>query len=120
MVKAEDLTRRRFDELVSGKLTFDEIAEQYGAETAINVGIAKDPDNPEITAETFKRARTAIDVHPQLVAESLLRLRKQEGLTKWRVSIEMDIDLLAHFMEGGPGWRERINAALRSAITPSS
>ncbi|MCB4770474.1 BrnA antitoxin family protein [Ancylobacter sp. Lp-2] len=31
------------------------------------------------------------------------------------VSIRLDHDLLAHYQEEGPGWQERINAALRKA-----
>ncbi len=34
---------------------------------------------------------------------------------KEMVSIRLDSDLLAHFQEEGPGWQERINAALRRA-----
>ena len=117
---AVDLTARRFDELVTSKLTFAEIAAQYDEETAINVGIARDPDNPEWTAEMFKRARPAIEVHPHLVAQSLRRRHKQEGLSKREVSVELDIDLLAHFLEGGPGWQERLNDALRQAVKASS
>jgi len=29
------------------------------------------------------------------------------------VSLRIDKDVLEHFQEGGPGWQERINAALR-------
>lgn len=29
------------------------------------------------------------------------------------VSLRIDSDVLAHFQEDGPGWQERINAALR-------
>jgi uncharacterized protein (DUF4415 family) len=29
------------------------------------------------------------------------------------VSLRIDRDVLEHFQEGGPGWQERINAALR-------
>ena len=118
-MKDADLTALRFDELVASKLTFAEIAAQYDEEIAINVGIARDPDNPEMTAEMFKRAQPAIEVHPHLVAQSLRRRHKQEGLSKWEVSIELDIDLLAHFLEGGPGWQQRLNDALRQAITAS-
>ena len=119
-MKNADLTARRFDELVASKLTFAEIAAQYDEETAINVGIARDPDNPEWTAEMFKRARPAIEVHPHLVAHSLRRKHKEEGLSKREVSIELDIDLLAHFLEGGPGWQERLNDALRHTVTASA
>ena len=88
-------------------------------DAAIKAAIAADPDTEEVTAEMFKRARPAIEVHPHLVAQSLRRRHKQEGLSKWEVSIELDIDLLAHFLESGPGWQERINDALRQAVTES-
>ena len=120
MTKNADLTAKSFDALVASALTFDEIAAQYDEETAINIGIARDPDNPEWTAETFARARPAIEVHPYLVAQSLRRRHKQEGLDKWEVSVELDIDLLAHFLEGGPGWQGRINDALRQAVKASA
>ena len=29
------------------------------------------------------------------------------------VSLRIDQDVLEHFQEGGPGWQDRINAALR-------
>lgn len=31
------------------------------------------------------------------------------------VSLRIDQDVLTHFQEGGPGWQERINDALRKA-----
>ncbi|AWB20476.1 hypothetical protein DA075_05595 [Methylobacterium currus] len=31
------------------------------------------------------------------------------------VSLRLDRDVLDHFQENGPGWQERINAALRKA-----
>ena len=31
------------------------------------------------------------------------------------VSLRIDRDVLDHFQQGGPGWQERINAALRTA-----
>ena len=36
-------------------------------------------------------------------------------VAKELVSIKLDSDLLEHFQEDGPGWQERINAALRRA-----
>jgi len=32
------------------------------------------------------------------------------------VSLRIDRDVLDHFQEGGPGWQDRINEALRKAI----
>jgi uncharacterized protein (DUF4415 family) len=34
---------------------------------------------------------------------------------KETVSLRIDRDVLDYFQEGGPGWQERINAALRKA-----
>ena len=34
---------------------------------------------------------------------------------KEMVTLRIDRDVLAHFQEDGPGWQERINAALRTA-----
>ena len=31
------------------------------------------------------------------------------------VSLRIDVDVLAHFQEDGPGWQERVNQALRRA-----
>jgi uncharacterized protein (DUF4415 family) len=31
------------------------------------------------------------------------------------VSLRIDQDVLEHFQQGGPGWQDRINAALRKA-----
>jgi len=34
---------------------------------------------------------------------------------KEMISLRIDRDVLDHFQEGGPGWQDRINAALRKA-----
>lgn len=34
---------------------------------------------------------------------------------KEMVSIRLDRDVLDHFQEGGPGWQDRVNTALRKA-----
>jgi len=34
---------------------------------------------------------------------------------KETVTLRIDADVLAHFQEDGPGWQDRINAALRKA-----
>ena len=34
---------------------------------------------------------------------------------KEMVTIRLDREVLEHFQEGGPGWQERINAALRAS-----
>jgi len=42
---------------------------------------------------------------------------KQAALpsVKELVSLRIDQDVLEHFQEGGPGWQDRINEALRKA-----
>jgi uncharacterized protein (DUF4415 family) len=46
-----------------------------------------------------------------------VRVKPNGGVpaAKETVSIRLDSDVLAHFQEDGPGWQERINAALRRA-----
>ena len=61
-----DKAKLTFDELVASGMTFAEIEAQYGEETAINAGIARDPDNPELTAEDFAMMRPAIEVDPKI------------------------------------------------------
>ncbi len=39
---------------------------------------------------------------------------------KEQVSLRIDQDVLLHFQEDGPGWQDRINAALRKAAGLSS
>ena len=58
---------RKFDDLVSSELTFKQIEAIYGEETAINVGIARDPDAPEWTKEDWANARPVSEVAPHLV-----------------------------------------------------
>ena len=41
-------------------------------------------------------------------------------VAKEQVTIQLDGDVLAHFQEDGPGWQERINAALRQHMARSS
>ena len=48
-------------------LTFNEIAEEYGLETAIQAGIAADPDTWELTEEDFAQMRPGIEVDPELI-----------------------------------------------------
>jgi hypothetical protein len=62
-----DKPKLTFDELVASGMTFAEIEAEYGEETAINAGIARDPDNPELTAKDFAVMRPAIEVDPDLV-----------------------------------------------------
>ena len=46
-----------FKEIAASDMTFAEIEAEYGEETAINSGIARDPDTWEWTKEEFARGR---------------------------------------------------------------
>lgn len=86
-------------------------------EAEIQRHIAEDPDAPEWTDEDWAQARPAIEVEPKLVAHSLRRKVKKKGISKMTVSVELDTDVLAHFLESGQGWQTRLNEALRRVIS---
>ena len=67
------MTSMTFDKLVASELSFDEISARYGEKTAINVGIARDPDAGELGDEWFARARPAVEVVPQIVERARRR-----------------------------------------------
>ena len=46
-----------FKEIVASDMPYSQIEAEYGEETAINSGIARDPDTWEWTDEDFARAR---------------------------------------------------------------
>ena len=112
-----DASRMSFSQLAASDMTFDQIEAKYGEETAINVGIARDPDTVEADAGWFKRARPAIEVMPHLV-ESWRRVKagEEELEMKVIVTIELDADLVERLEETGPDWKERINDTLRKAV----
>jgi uncharacterized protein (DUF4415 family) len=57
----------------------------------------------------FKRATTKVaEAPPKAAAVTVPGTREQ-------VTLRIDKDVLEHFQEGGPGWQDRINAALRKA-----
>lgn len=73
-------------------------------------------DNPEWTAEDFKRARPFAEVFPEM-AEALRRSRgPQKAPTKELVSIRLDRDVVEHFRASGAGWQTRVNDLLRAAM----
>ncbi len=57
----------------------------------------------------FKGAKAKpVEAEPALKAPAIPGAREL-------VSIRLDKDVLDHFQEDGPGWQDRINAALRKA-----
>ena len=111
-----DLTERQIEEIAATAMTFDEVEAAYGEDVAIRVGAARDPDNPELTAEDFARMRPAAEVDPDLV-EAYRRSRgKQKAPTKEKVTLRLDADVVAHFRQSGKGWQTRLNDTLRKAV----
>ena len=71
--------------------------------------MARRPSDPRQAAEAaFKTATTK---PPELPVEKKQSLPGAKEL----VSLRIDRDVLDHFQEGGPGWQDRMNAALRKA-----
>ena len=62
-----EIDRALVEKLAAMEMDFEEVEALYGEEVAIDVGIARDPDNPELTAEDFAQMRPAIEVDPELV-----------------------------------------------------
>jgi uncharacterized protein (DUF4415 family) len=70
--------------------------------------MARRPNDTREAAEAmFKKATTK-------VAEPLPKTASVPGV-KEMVSLRIDRDVLDFFQEEGPGWQDRINAALRKA-----
>lgn len=67
------------------------------------------PSDPRERAEAaFKTATTKRPDAP--AAAPVLPGAKEQ------VTLRIDQDVLAHFQEGGPGWQDRINEALRKIV----
>jgi uncharacterized protein (DUF4415 family) len=67
------------------------------------------PNDPRAAAEAaFKAATTKPPELPAAGKPSLPGVKEM-------VSLRIDRDVLDHFQEDGPGWQDRINAALRKA-----
>ncbi|OCW58763.1 BrnA antitoxin family protein [Hoeflea olei] len=69
---------------------------------------------PRRTGSAFEQAEAAFkSVTTKPAAPAPKPAAVPEG--KEMVSIRLDRSVLAHFQDDGPGWQDRINAALRQA-----
>ncbi|TGD96037.1 BrnA antitoxin family protein [Methylobacterium nonmethylotrophicum] len=73
---------------------------RQAAEAAFRAVTRKTPEGPAPEVKTAARPATPKPGVPGL---------------RETVSLRLDRDVLDHFQEDGPGWQERINAALRKA-----
>jgi uncharacterized protein (DUF4415 family) len=72
-------------------------------------------DNPELTDEELAQGRPFAEVFPDLAA-SIRETLAQRELTQEQISLHVDRDVVAAYKDGGPGWRERMNEALKQGL----
>ena len=108
-----DRTPGQIARLAATGRTFEDLAAEYGEEVAIQVGIARDPDARELTADEIATMRPAHEVMPAGVPR---RRGKQKAPLKAPISIKLDADLVARLREGGKGWQTRLNTLLRRVV----
>jgi uncharacterized protein (DUF4415 family) len=75
------------------------------------------PDQPR-RPRTLSDARTEAEAAFKRTTTKVVQAPpKQTALpgVKEQVSLRIDQDVLEYFREGGPGWQDRINEALRKA-----
>ncbi len=66
------------------------------------------PGDPRAAAEAAFKAATTKPPEPMPSKQSLTGAKET-------VSLRIDRDVLDYFQQDGPGWQDRINAALRKA-----
>ena len=72
------------------------------------------PRRPRTLTDARSEAEAAFKKTTTKVTEAVPKTTALPGV-KELVSLRIDQDVLEHFQEGGPGWQERINEALRKA-----
>lgn len=75
-----------------------------------------DADNPEWTAEEFKRAKPANSLPPEILAAFPKTRGAQKAPKKIPVSIRLSPEVIAHYKASGPGWQSRIDEDLKKLV----
>jgi uncharacterized protein (DUF4415 family) len=75
-----------------------------------------DVDNPEWTAEDFRRAKPAGSLPPEIRKVFPNTRGPQKTLKKIPVSIRLTPEVVEYFKAGGPGWQSRIDDVLKKAV----
>jgi len=76
--------------------------------------MADQPRRPRTLNDARSEAEAAFKKVTAKVAPAPLKQNVVPG-AKEQVTLRIDQDVLEHFREGGPGWQDRINDALRKA-----
>jgi uncharacterized protein (DUF4415 family) len=76
--------------------------------------MADQPRRPRTLNDARTEAENAFKKVTTKVVEAPPKKNVAPGI-KEQVTLRIDQDVLAHFQEGGPGWQDRINEALRKA-----
>jgi uncharacterized protein (DUF4415 family) len=76
--------------------------------------MASPPRRPRTLSDAKTEAEAAFKAVTKKEPEVVPRKAAIPGV-KELVSLRIDQEVLEHFQEGGPGWQDRINAALRKA-----
>ena len=76
--------------------------------------MADQPRRPRTLNDARSEAEAAFKKVTAKVAPAPPKQNVVPG-TKEQVTLRIDQDVLEHFREGGPGWQDRINDALRKA-----
>lgn len=77
--------------------------------------VADQPRRPRTLNDARTEAEAAFKKTTTKVPEAPPKTTTALPGVKELVSLRIDQDVLEHFQEGGPGWQDRINEALRKA-----
>jgi uncharacterized protein (DUF4415 family) len=77
--------------------------------------MAKPPSPPRRPVDPMKAAEAVFRPAPPPLPSDTAPKGPALPSVKEQVTLRIDRDVLDHFQEDGPGWQDRLNAALRKA-----
>ncbi len=105
---------RRFRNAISRRRCSREFDWHRQPTTSGDEAMAEPPRRPRTLNDARTEAEAAFKQVTKKVAEAPPKTTALPGI-KELVSLRIDQDVLEYFQKGGPGWQDRINAALRKA-----
>ena len=73
-------------------------------------------DSPELTEDEMRQAKPFAEVFPEMAAGIAAEAALAEAKGGAVISLPLDRDVLEAWLATGPGWKDRMNAALRAAL----